>query len=115
MQQTFRGHLAVLADAFTYSDGETFAAGVKALKLGPVIGTRTSGAGIWLSDRNRLADNGIARVAEFGQFDLDGLLRAAPEQRADAYTKALNAETGWMRRSEVRELEDLPPENGDPQ
>jgi tricorn protease len=72
MQQTFRGHLAVLADAFTYSDGETFAAGVKALQLGPVIGTRTSGAGIWLSDRNRLADNGVARVAEFGQFDVEG-------------------------------------------
>jgi tricorn protease len=72
MQQTFRGHLAVLADQFTYSDGETFAAGIQALKLGPVIGMRTSGAGIWLSDRNRLADNGIARVAEFGQFDLQG-------------------------------------------
>lgn len=72
MQQSFRGHLAVLADAFTYSDGETFAAGVKALRLGPVIGTRTAGAGIWLSDRNRLADNGLARVAEFGQFDVEG-------------------------------------------
>lgn len=72
MQQTFRGHLVVLADALTYSDGETFAAGVKALGLGPVIGTRTAGAGIWLSDRNRLADNGIARVAEFGQFDGQG-------------------------------------------
>jgi tricorn protease len=72
MQQSFRGHLAVLIDAYTYSDGETFAAGVKALGLGPVIGTRTSGAGIWLTDRNRLVDNGIARVAEFGQFDLQG-------------------------------------------
>ncbi len=72
MQQTFRGHRVVLADPFTYSDGETFAAGVKALGLGPVIGMRTAGAGIWLSDRNRLADNGLARVAEFGQFDREG-------------------------------------------
>lgn len=72
MQQSFRGHLVVLADALTYSDGETFAAGVKALGLGPVIGTRTAGAGIWLSDRNRLADGGIARIAEFGQFGADG-------------------------------------------
>ncbi len=68
MQQSFRGHLAVLADALTYSDGETFSAGVKALKLGPLIGTRTAGAGVWLSDRNRLVDGGIARVAEFPQF-----------------------------------------------
>lgn len=72
MQQTFRGHLVVLADQLTYSDGETFTAGAKALQLGPVIGMRTAGAGIWLSDRNRLADNGIARVAEFGQFDREG-------------------------------------------
>jgi len=68
MQQAFRGHLAVLADALTYSDGETFAAGIKALKLGPVIGTRTAGAGVWLSDANRLVDGGIARVAQFPQF-----------------------------------------------
>lgn len=72
MQQAFRGHLVVLADEFTYSDGETFAAGVKALQLGPVIGQRTAGAGIWLSDRNRLSDHGLARVAETGQFDLQG-------------------------------------------
>ncbi|MCK9538880.1 S41 family peptidase [Dokdonella sp.] len=72
MQQTFRGHLVVLADEFTYSDGETFAAGVKALKLGPLIGARTAGAGIWLSDRNRLSDKGVARVAETGQFDAAG-------------------------------------------
>jgi tricorn protease len=72
MQQSFRGHLVVLTDALTYSDGETFAAGVKALGLGPVVGTRTSGAGIWLSDRNRLADGGSARIAEFGQFGADG-------------------------------------------
>lgn len=72
MQQSFRGHLVVLTDALTYSDGETFAAGVKALGLGPVVGTRTSGAGIWLSDRNRLSDGGIARIAEFGQFGADG-------------------------------------------
>jgi HK97 family phage portal protein len=44
------------------------------------------------------------------QFDFDALLRAAPEARAQSYTAALNSETGWMRREEVRELEDLPPE-----
>ncbi len=68
MQQTFRGHLAVLIDERTYSDGETFAAGIKALNLAPLIGQRTSGAGIWLSGRNSLVDGGIARVAEFPQF-----------------------------------------------
>jgi tricorn protease len=72
MQQGFRGHLVVLIDPFTYSDGETFSAGIKSLGLGPLIGQRTAGAGIWLSDRNRLSDNGAARIAENGQFRADG-------------------------------------------
>jgi tricorn protease len=68
MQQTFRGHLVVLIDELTYSDGETFAAGIKELKLAPLVGKRTAGAGVWLDDQNYLADNGMARVAENGQF-----------------------------------------------
>lgn len=72
MQQTFRGHLVILIDEGTYSDGETFSAGVKALDIAPLIGTRTAGAGIWLSDRNRLVDGGQARVAEYGQYGMDG-------------------------------------------
>lgn len=72
MQQTFRGHLVVLVDELTYSDGETFAAGVKALKLGPLVGKRTAGAGVWLSDGNSLADNGMIRAAENAQFGMDG-------------------------------------------
>lgn len=71
MQQTFAGHLVVLIDERTYSDGETFAAGIKALNLAPLIGQRTAGAGIWLSGRNPLIDGGIARIAEFGQFSVD--------------------------------------------
>lgn len=72
MQQTFRGHLVVLVDELTYSDGETFAAGVKALKLGPLVGKRTAGAGVWLSDGNTLSDNGMIRAAENAQFGMDG-------------------------------------------
>lgn len=72
MQQAFRGHLVVLTDALTYSDGETFAAGVQALGLAPLIGTRTAGAGIWLTGRNTLVDRGLARVSEFPQYDIDG-------------------------------------------
>ncbi len=68
MQQTFRGHLVVLIDELTYSDGETFAAGIRALGLGSLVGRRTAGAGVWLTDRNRLLDGGMARVAEWPQF-----------------------------------------------
>ncbi|MDY7098150.1 MAG: S41 family peptidase [Pseudomonadota bacterium] len=72
MQNAYRGHIAVLIDERTYSDGETFAAAVKSLGIGPLIGTRTAGAGIWLSDRNRLVDNGAVRIAEYAQYDING-------------------------------------------
>ncbi|MFN3229754.1 MAG: S41 family peptidase, partial [Asticcacaulis sp.] len=74
MQQTFGGQLVVLTDEMTYSDGETFANGVKTLKLAPLIGTRTAGAGVWLSDRNRLMDGGMARIGETGQYNAAGEL-----------------------------------------
>ncbi|GLP98133.1 S41 family peptidase [Paraferrimonas sedimenticola] len=72
MQQAYRGHLVVLTDQLTYSDGETFSAGIKALGVAPLIGQRTAGAGVWLSGRNRLTDGGMARVAEFTQYAIDG-------------------------------------------
>jgi len=72
MQGAYRGHVAVLIDERTYSDGETFAGGVKSLGIGPLIGKRTAGAGIWLSGRNFLADNGQVRIAEFAQYDIHG-------------------------------------------
>lgn len=69
MQQSFRGHLAVLIDERTYSDGETFAAGVKKLNLGTLIGMRTAGAGVWLNDNHtRLSDFGNARTAQYPLF-----------------------------------------------
>ncbi len=67
-QLAFRGHVIALIDADTYSDGETMAQGLKRLGIAPLIGMTTAGAGIWLSDLNRLRDNGIARAAESGVF-----------------------------------------------
>lgn len=72
MQNAYRGHIAVLIDERTYSDGETFAAAIKSLGIAPLVGERTAGAGIWLSDRNRLTDSGQARVAENAQYAIDG-------------------------------------------
>lgn len=68
MQGTFRGHLIVLTDELTYSDGETFAAGIKELGIAPVVGKTTAGAGVWLGDGTKLSDNGRARTAESAQF-----------------------------------------------
>ncbi|NVJ50753.1 MAG: PDZ domain-containing protein [Gammaproteobacteria bacterium] len=72
MQQTFRGHVVILINQSTYSDGETFSAAIKALNIGPLVGTQTAGAGVWLSDVNRQSDNGIARVAQYPQYAING-------------------------------------------
>jgi tricorn protease len=73
MPYAFRGHLVVLVNEGTSSDGEAFAEGVKRLKLGTVIGNRTWGGEIWLTSSNVLVDKGIATAAEFGVYGPEGL------------------------------------------
>lgn len=68
MQYAFRGHIVVLCDHETASDGEAFSEGFKRLKLGKLIGERTWGGEIWLSFDNTQADNGIASAAETGVY-----------------------------------------------
>jgi tricorn protease len=72
MQYAFRGHIVVLCDEWTASDGEAFCEGIKRLKLGTVMGTRTWGGEIWLSSSNFLVDRGIATAAEFGVYGPEG-------------------------------------------
>jgi tricorn protease len=72
MQWAFRGHMVVLCDAWTASDGEAFTEGFRRLGLGRVIGTRTWGGEIWLSSSNVLVDRGIATAAEFGVYGPEG-------------------------------------------
>lgn len=68
MQYAFRGHLVVLVNENTASDGEAFADGFRRLGLGKVIGTRTWGGEIWLGDQNRLTDGGLARTPMTGVY-----------------------------------------------
>ena len=72
MQYAFRGHIVVLCDEQTASDGEAFTEGFKHFKLGTVIGTRTWGGEIWLSGSNVQADKGVATAAEIGVYGPDG-------------------------------------------
>jgi tricorn protease len=72
MQYAFRGHVVVLVNEFTASDGEAFAEGFRRLGLGKVIGTRTWGGEIWLSASNLLVDRGIATAAETGVYGPEG-------------------------------------------
>uniref|UniRef100_UPI0037C89DBB S41 family peptidase n=1 Tax=Luteitalea sp. TaxID=2004800 RepID=UPI0037C89DBB len=72
MPYAYRGHIAVIVDQETASDGEAFAEGVRRLGLGVVIGTRTWGGEIWGSGSSGLLDRGIASVPDTGVFGTDG-------------------------------------------
>jgi len=72
MPYAFRGHLVLLVDEFTASDGEAFAEGFRRLGMGKAIGTRTWGGEVWLSGSNTLTDNGIARAPMNGVYGAEG-------------------------------------------
>jgi tricorn protease len=72
MQYAFRGHMVVLVDQMTASDGEVFADGFRRLGMGEVIGMRTWGGEIWLSNNVRASDNGIARTPQSGVYGPEG-------------------------------------------
>jgi HK97 family phage portal protein len=93
---------AATGESLTYSTVAEQARAFAVFSLGP-----------WL----RLIEQGLSADADlfpqpvsYCRFNLEGLLRADPAARASFYTAALNNETGWMTRAEVRELEDLPAE-----
>ena len=72
MQYAFRGHVVVLCNERTASDGEAFAEGFRRLGLGKVIGTRTWGGEIWLSAEKWLVDQGMCTAAEAGVYGPEG-------------------------------------------
>jgi len=72
MQGAFRGHMIMLVDHETASDGEAVAEGFRRLGLGPVLGVRTWGGEIWLSGNNTLTDGGIARAPMMGVYGAEG-------------------------------------------
>jgi tricorn protease len=72
MQQAFGGHVVVLCNERTASDGEVLCEGIRRLGIGTVIGARTWGGEIWLTSSNVLVDRGIATAAEFGVYGPQG-------------------------------------------
>ena len=73
MHYAFRGHMIVLVNERTSSDGEAFADGFRRLELGKVMGTRTWGGEVWLnSSLTYLVDRGNATACMIGVFDDKG-------------------------------------------
>jgi len=68
MQYSFGGHLVILVDERSASDGEAVADGFRRLGLGVAIGTRTWGGEVWLTSSNRQVDGGVTRASEIGVY-----------------------------------------------
>lgn len=71
-QQTFLGHLAALCNGTTASDGDIFSYMFKQAKLGPLIGTRTWGGVVGITDWGPLIDGGEVFVPEFASASTEG-------------------------------------------
>jgi tricorn protease len=66
------GPKAALINEDTASDGDIFAHAFREWKLGPLIGKRTWGGVIGITDRGPLLDGGTVYVPEFGSADAAG-------------------------------------------
>jgi tricorn protease len=68
----FYGHLVCLLDEDSASDGDIFPYRFKAAGLGPLIGKRSWGGVVGITNHGTLIDGGTVFVPQFGTNDLDG-------------------------------------------
>lgn len=125
MHYSFHGHMVILVDERSASDGEAVADGFRRLGLGAVIGTRTWGGEVWLSGSNRQVDSGVVRASEAGVYGpegewllegwglepdivVDNLPRATFDGR-DAQLEAAIAHLQELIRTDPRGMPDPPP------
>jgi len=70
--QAFNGHLAALLDENSASDGDIFPWQFRNAGLGPLIGQRSWGGVVGITNHGPLIDGGTVNVPEFGFADVDG-------------------------------------------
>ena len=68
----FHGHLVCVLNQNSASDGDIFPAMFKQAKLGPLIGKRSWGGVVGITNRGPLVDGGVVSVPEFGFASADG-------------------------------------------
>lgn len=68
----FYGHMACLLDEDSASDGDIFPHYFREAGLGPLIGKRSWGGVVGITDRGPLLDGGTVYVPEFGTNAMDG-------------------------------------------
>jgi tricorn protease len=122
MQYAFRGHMVVLVDQMTASDGEAFADGFRRLGLGETIGMRTWGGEIWLGSSNRLTDDGLARAPSMGVYGPEGewlieqigfvpdiIVDNLPHETFNGRDAQLEAAIEYLRRKIAEDPRPVPP------
>lgn len=70
--QAFNGHLVALLNETSASDGDIFPWQFRNAGLGPLIGKRSWGGVVGITDHGPLIDGGTVNVPEFGFADTDG-------------------------------------------
>jgi tricorn protease len=68
----FHGHMACVLNESSGSDGDIFPAMFKQARLGPLIGKRSWGGVVGITNRGPLVDGGVVNVPEFGFASADG-------------------------------------------
>ncbi len=68
----FHGHLVCILDEDSASDGDIFPYRFREAALGPLIGKRSWGGVVGITNRGPLVDGGTVNVPEFGTNDRDG-------------------------------------------
>jgi len=71
-ERTFRGHLVLLINRDTGSDGEIFSEAWKIRDFGPIIGQRTWGGAVGIEPHQPLIDGAVTTPPQFGHYDLTG-------------------------------------------
>ncbi len=71
-ETVFNGHLVCLISENSASDGDIFPARFQKAGLGPLIGKRSWGGVIGITNRGNLLDGGTVFVPEFATNDVDG-------------------------------------------
>jgi tricorn protease len=126
-QSVLHGHLVCLLNQTSASDGDIFPAMFRQAKLGPLIGMKSWGGVVGITDHGPLMDGGTVNVPEFAHADLAGQWiiegeGVAPDIVVDNDAKSVLAGRDPQLERGIRELVDrmkknpkrLPPRPPDP-
>ena len=93
----FHGHLVCVLNQSSASDGDIFPAMFKQSKLGPLIGKRSWGGVVGITNRGPLVDGGVVNVPEFGFASTNAELDHRGPRRRPRHRNRKRPEVGDRR------------------